>query len=137
MKPNIIPAMLLVPLLLVGATNQVVANFDAPANEQSSALLAGSVTKGPLSPVERADQPRPYLGVAGARIDIADVHGKQLTSVVTDAGGNFKLSLPPGTYTLTMLSLHGAMFARDLPATVTITAGAVKRVDIHLDTGIR
>jgi Carboxypeptidase regulatory-like domain len=100
-------------------------------------MLVGSVTKGPLSPVEQPGGAPSSLGVAGARIDIATAKGNLLTSVVTDSGGTFRVKLPPGTYKLTMPSLYGAMFTKDLPAIVTIAAGEVKRIDIHLDTGIR
>lgn len=77
------------------------------------------------------------MAVANARIDIATAEGKPFTSAVTDSGGTFKVKLPPGTYNLTMPSLYGAMFTNDLPATVTIADGEEKRIDIHLDTGIR
>jgi Carboxypeptidase regulatory-like domain len=97
----------------------------------------GRVTKGPLSPVERFGGPPPFVGVVGARIEIATEHGDQVTSVLTDASGDFKVRLAPGTYNLTMPSMHGAMFTRDLPATVTITAGVAKQINIYLDTGIR
>jgi len=127
----------LILLLLAGGT-QLITAIDSPGYGQRLGILVGSVTKGPLSPVEQ--QPGgapPSMGVAGARIDIATAKGKPLTSVVTDSGGTFRVQLPPGTYKLTMPSLYGAMFANDLPAIVTIAASEVKRVDIHLDTGIR
>lgn len=36
-----------------------------------------------------------------------------------------------------MPSLYGAMFSKDLPAIVSVGVGEEKRLDIHLDTGIR
>jgi hypothetical protein len=115
----------------------LVGDSDSAGTDQSSAILTGSVTKGPLSPIEREGGPPAFSGVPGARIDIETAQGSRLTSAVTDPRGNYEVRLPPGTYKLTMPSLHGAMFAKDLPATITIAAGTVKRVDIHLDTGIR
>lgn len=135
MKLAFVGELLLVPLLLAGTASQLVANSDSL--DKSRGVLVGTVTKGPFSPVERQGGPPAFRGVAGARIDIATEQGKQVISVVTDASGNFKVRLPDGTYNLTMPSMHGAMFTRDLPATVTIAAGVVKRVNIHLDTGIR
>ena len=114
MKLGILAEMLLVPLLLGGGASQLVAT----GNDQSSGVLVGSVTKGPLSPVARRGGSPPSLGVARSRIDIATAKGKPLISVVTDSSGNFRVKLPPGTYNLTMPSLDGAMFTKDLPAFV-------------------
>jgi hypothetical protein len=75
--------------------------------------------------------------VANARIDIATLDGKPVTSIVTDSAGRFRVKLPAGTYKVEMPSLHGAMFTKDLPARVNIGAGEEKKLDIHLDTGIR
>lgn len=99
-------------------------------------ILHGTVSKGPLSPVSRP-------GVSGnapvprARVDIATTDGKSSISVETDAAGNFRVALAPGTYTITMPSLHGAMFSKDLPANVTIAKGQEQSLTIVLDTGIR
>jgi len=104
---------------------------------QPTGVFAGTVTKGPVFPVVRPGAPEPPSGVAGAQVDIATPEGKPIASVQTDSSGAFKVSLPTGTYRVTMPSLHGAMFTRDLPATVTIATGQEKRLDIHLDTGMR
>jgi hypothetical protein len=137
MKLNIVAEMLLVPLLLASGVSALVNTLDSPGNGQSSSVLVGSVTKGPISPVMWQGAPASSSGVANARIDIATAAGNRLISVVTDSTGNFRVKLAPGSYRLTMPSLHGAMFTKDLPAIVTIAAGEMKRVDIHLDTGIR
>jgi Carboxypeptidase regulatory-like domain len=128
--------MLPVLLLLTGGTSQRVSVLPLSVAMQSTGILAGTLTKGPLSPVERPGTP-PSSGVAGAQIDIATNGGKLLTSVETDSSGTFSVNLPVGTYKVTMPSLCGAMFTKDLPATVTIAAGRQTRLDIHLDTGIR
>ena len=70
-------------------------------------------------------------------MQIATEDGKWKTSVKTDAAGHFSVRLAAGTYQITMSSLYGAMFTKDLPATVTIVSGQETRLDIHLDTGIR
>jgi hypothetical protein len=137
MKLGIVVEMLLVPILLAGGRSQLATALDPSGNSQFLGVLVGSVTRGPLSPVARLGGPPASVAVASARIDIATAEGNPLTSVVTDSRGNFKIKLPPGKYHLTMPSLHGAMFTKDLPATLTIGPGEVKRVDIHLDTGIR
>jgi hypothetical protein len=136
MRLGIVAEMLLLPLLLAGVKSQRVTT-PYSSDDGQSGVLVGSVTKGPLFPVARRRAPPATLGVARARIDMTIAEEKPETSVVTDSSGNFRVKLPAGTYKITMPSLHGAMFTKDLPATVTITAGQEKRLDIHLDTGIR
>lgn len=110
--------------------------FTESCGARSTGVLEGSVTKGPLAPMVRPGMPS-ASGISGAHIDIATADGGPVTSVETDSAGNFKLDLPAGTYKVTMPSLYGAMFSKDLPATVIIVPGEEKRLDIHLDTGIR
>jgi hypothetical protein len=102
----------------------------------SSGVLIGRVTKGPLSTVERSGEPPSLAAVAGGRINIISTEGSRLTTVVTASNGTFRVTLGAGTYHLTM-PLRPPMFSKDLPLTVTIAPGEVKRVDIHLDTAIR
>ncbi len=106
----------------VGVANQ--------AGSQDTGILEGKVRKGPLSPMM-------HPGLAGALVDIANVDGKPVASVKTDTAGNFRIRLPAGTYKVTMHSLYGALFTKDVPATVTIRANHEQRLDILLDTGIR
>jgi hypothetical protein len=102
----------------------------------ATGALVGRVTRGPLAPVQRPGIPS-ESGVNAARIDITTLEGKPVTSIETDSAGRFRVNLPAGTYRVEMPSLHGAMFTKDLPAKVTIGAGEEKKLDIHLDTGIR
>jgi hypothetical protein len=104
---------------------------------QPTGVFSGTVSKGPVSPTVRAGVAEPPSGVAGAQVDIATLTEKPVQSVKTDSRGAFRLSLPTGTYKVTMPSLYGAMFTRDLPATITIAPGRETRLDIHLDTGMR
>jgi hypothetical protein len=106
-------------------------------NVRPSGVFSGTVSKGPVSPTVRAGAAEPPSGVAGAQVDISTLAETPVQSVKTDSSGAFRLSLPTGTYKVTMPSLYGAMFTRDLPATITITAGEETRLDIHLDTGMR
>jgi hypothetical protein len=102
---------------------------------QAEGVLMGSVLKGPLTPHEPAHAPE-RSRVADARIDITTADHKPVTSVLSDAFGNFKVNLPPGKYQITMHAVHGAR-PRNMPVTVTIAAGEEKRLDIFLDTGLR
>jgi hypothetical protein len=114
-----------------------VAKGEHPVSQpEATGVLAGSVSRGPLTPHEPVGGRSRRAQVAGARIDIATADDTPVTSVETDSLGDFKLNLPPGTYRLTMPSLHGAR-PRNLPATVTITPGQEQRLDLYLDTGLR
>ncbi len=105
--------------------------------------VEGIVLVGPTCPVERVDSPcadRPaavalaaYAGTAGA----AQVVG----TVTSGADGRFRLSLPPGTYTLQRAPCDprtgNCNFPRIIPQPVTVRAGAYAAVVVHGDTGIR
>ena len=146
MKLAFVLSLLCLPLMLAGCSPGP-ANAGNSGSEQprgsigieelkDRGILQGTVSKGPLSP---ASPP----GVSGnapvprARVDIAKTDGKSSMSVETDTGGKFRVALAPGTYTITMPSLHGAMFSKDLPASVTIAPGQEQSLTIVLDTGIR
>ena len=68
---------------------------------------------------------------------LAALDGQEVQSVVTDAQGIYRISLPPGTYRVTMEPIPGVGLTKDLPATVTITKGQETLLDIYIDTGIR
>jgi hypothetical protein len=100
-------------------------------------VLSGRVTRGPLSPVEVPGIPHPVNPVASARIIIERPGTTLARSIKTDRRGAYRVVLPPGVYRVTMPSLYGSMFTKDLPATVKILSAQQTRFDIHLDTGIR
>jgi hypothetical protein len=100
-------------------------------------VLSGRVTRGPLSPVEVPGMPQVVNPVAGARIVIERPGTTLARSIKTDSRGAYRMVLPPGVYRVTMPSLYGSMFTKDLPATIKITSGEQTRFNIHLDTGIR
>jgi hypothetical protein len=107
------------------------------ADSSRGGVLSGTVTKGPFSPVVRRGQFEHPAGVAGAQIEITTAGGQAFGSVKTDSKGAFRVELPTGIYQIAMPSQYGAMFTKDLPATIRIVDGQEKRLDIHLDTGIR
>lgn len=117
-----------------------------PSLEQvmsGSGLLVGRVTVGPLPPGRgRPPSPGPVPGgspapVVGATIVISEPGGGAARSAVTDARGEYAISLAAGTYRVTMDIPPNLGFTKDLPAIVTITAGKETRLDIRIDTGIR
>ncbi|TAJ85667.1 carboxypeptidase regulatory-like domain-containing protein [bacterium] len=100
-------------------------------------VLVGKVTMGPMSPVEGLGASRPPAPVPAAKIVVSRLDGQETKSVVTDDRGVYSISLPPGTYRVTMAPLSGGRFTKDLPATITITEGKETHLDILIDTGIR
>jgi hypothetical protein len=128
-------SLLLATLLVAGCQNQSSGISSQIVDPRSAGVLFGSVTKGPMSPVVHPGEAE--TGVAGAQIDVATTGGNLLRSIQTDSKGDFRVDLPAGTYEISMRSLYGTMFTRDLPASITITPGREHRLDIHLDTGIR
>lgn len=129
--------LIVVVLVMLAQRGQATDNaYSIEGTAPGSGVLTGRVTRGPLTPVQQPGTPS-ESEVSGARIDIATLDGKLVTSVETDSAGTFRADLPAGTYKITMPSLYGAMFSKDLPAIVSISGGEEKRLNIHLDTGIR
>lgn len=94
----------------------------------------GQATIGPMCPVERPGVPcpdKPYQG----QIAVLDSNRNPVTKFETDAQGNFKIGLKPGTYFLVSASPNGYPFAQE--QAVTVTAGLFTRVSLQFDSGIR
>jgi hypothetical protein len=97
--------------------------------------LTGTVTLRPTVPAERPGVPS-SVAASGVRIVISRQDGRELQSVVTNASGIYRAVLPPGSYQLTIPQLPRPQYTKDLPATITITAGQEARMDIRISTGI-
>jgi hypothetical protein len=75
--------------------------------------------------------------VAAASVGITATGSSHTWWVVTSVDGTFAISVPPGTYLVTLEARPAMGVAKNLPATVTVKAGEQTRLDIHLDTGLR
>ncbi len=75
--------------------------------------------------------------VAAASVGITPAGSSHTWWVVTSVDGSFAISIPPGTYLVTLEARPAMGVAKNLPATVTVKAGEQTRLDIHLDTGLR
>lgn len=102
--------------------------------------LQGTVSVGPLSPVEiaGAPQPTPPHEVFTSRgLEIyPEGSAKLFTKLSFSTDGTYSVQLPVGNYTV-QLPAGGIEFAKGLPSVVTIKAGEVTTLDINIDTGIR
>ena len=103
-----------------------------------SGTLKGTVTIGPLCPVEPCSVPRDQVVAAYAArpLLIMTKGGTFVQSVTADPDTGYSISLRPGTYVVD-IAHQGIGGSPDLPKTVTIRAGETVRLDIDIDTGIR
>jgi hypothetical protein len=92
------------------------------------------VSAGPTCPVERVDSPCPPRPLS-AEIDARDASGHLAGSTHSGSDGQYRLALPPGTYTLAVAS--AGPFPRCPTPTATVVPGGLATVDISCDTGIR
>jgi len=105
--------------------------------------LAGNVTVGPLTPVERVDAtpilPPPEVFTSRHLVVYASDGTTKVADVdIVPAGyyGKYSVSLQPGTYVLDYLR-QGIGRASPLPKQVNVEAGRTTVVDVDFDTGIR
>jgi hypothetical protein len=106
----------------------------ATAVRTTTSGLEGQVLIGPMCPVVQEGVPcpdQPYQ----ATITALDEKRNKVTQFASDAQGNFKVGLKPGTYLLVPESPDG--FTRAGEQTVTVIEGQFVRVTINYDSGIR
>ncbi len=99
-------------------------------------LLEGSVTLGPIDPVEQpgaSPNVRPYA----ATIDIARPEGGIVATVLSGADGRFSVRLAEGSYRLFPRTPQGQPLPSASPVDVTVTADRTTTVTIAYDSGIR
>ena len=133
MKLIAILACLLLSILPAGSVRCL--GDDDPADPRGT--LVCTVTRGPVCPVERVDQPCPPQPLEGMRLKIIGRPGAKVFTVLTDKNGVGKVSLPAGAYRVEMQPKPELGFTKDLPANVTITPGATVNLHVNVDSGIR
>jgi hypothetical protein len=128
-------SLLLLLLLPLASCDQV----DVQVVEEVG-TLEGQVSIGPLVPVvkegEEAPTPAPEV-YAEREIVVFEENGKtEVTRLKLDSTGNYQAELPVGIYVVDINRI-GIDTADGFPKKITITADAVIRVDVDIDTGIR
>jgi carboxypeptidase family protein len=92
--------------------------------------LAGFVSRGPVTPVCRADEPcskpYPHATVVFSRTGLTK-------RVVTNEQGVYRVALAPGRYDVRVL---GARFGWK-PTSAVVPRGRYARLNVFVDTGIR
>ena len=125
--PILTHALLAVLLLITTACASSATNTTASGVE-------GQVLIGPMCPVMQEGIPcpdQPYQ----ATITVLDENRKKVTDFHSDAQGNFKVGLKPGTYILAPEAPNAMTRAGE--QTVTVMEGQFIRVTITYDSGIR
>ena len=136
------PARALFFLILVGITVAIAIVLNTagpvPGHGTANGTLAGSVTIGPLCPVEpcrvTADQLRDVY--AAHPIVIATPGGMTVAELTADPENGYSVTLRPGTYVVDT-ARTGPGGSRGLPATVTIRSGVTVLLNVTIETGIR
>jgi hypothetical protein len=132
------PYIIILVVILVAI---VYVTFDSgqPAETgNTTGILTGKVSIGPLCPVEPCTIPHDRLVAAYAArpITISTPDGIGVTTLTADPESGYTISLKAGTYVIS-IPKQGIGGSPDLPATVTIRSGETVRLDISIDTGIR
>ena len=103
---------------------------------QVTSGISGKVMIGPTCPVVRPDmadqcKDKPHQ----ANVIVKDSQGKEITRFSSDANGEFKVALKPGTYHLDPQSPN--MLPRGKPQDVVVEDGKYTDILISYDSGIR
>jgi hypothetical protein len=114
--------------LMVGGCGQ------QPDTGAQASFVAGTVSAGPVIPVERVGRPntRP---LAGATVE-AFRGGDVVAAARSDDRGRYRLTVRPGTYLIRVMP-PGRFLWKEPDKTVTVPAGETVTVNFLLDTGIR
>jgi len=94
--------------------------------------LQGQVMRGPVTPVCRIDKP---CDAPAPNVRLFFTRNGKTTSSVTDAKGFYRVRLPAGTYVV-RTNQH-PFGTTPQPRSARVLAAQVRRVDFHIDTGIR
>jgi len=101
-----------------------------------SVAVTGRVLGEPGCPgPARLDSPCPPRPMAGAAVE-ADGGGQMAARATTDSGGNFRLSLPPGTYRITATATAAEPLKSTAGKDIVVTTTPMT-VDLTVDSGMR
>jgi hypothetical protein len=104
--------------------------FLATAGSAATSGLRGVVMRGPTQPVCVAGR---TCSAPAANVKITFRRGSVVRTVTTDGQGRYRISLAPGTQSV---SIAGTRFGFQ-PRTVVVPAGRVGVRNFSIDTGIR
>jgi hypothetical protein len=138
-KSGLDRSLLIVILIIISVAVAIVliTTITAPGSG-GTGTLAGTVTIGPLCPVEPCTVTPDRLAAAyTARTIVVSIPGGAvIAEAVPDPYTGYSFILKPGTYVVDIRH-QGIDRSQELPKTVTIREGETIRLDISIDTGIR
>ncbi len=130
MKRNLfLLAVIIIGLLLAGCAGGTL----------ETGTLEGTVTIGPIWPVERPGEERPIPPEVyeARKVMIYDKNGdKLLKQVDLDSNGHYRVELKVGVYTVDINRI-GIDSSSDVPKKIEIRPKETVELDIDIDTGIR
>ena len=134
---------LLILMVLVSLGGSIFLSSCQPGGPES-VLLQGSVTIGPITPVERPGESVtvPPEVFAARKIVVYDASGQKLvreiaiTQIGQGATGYYTAQIAPGTYTID-INHNGMDRAANLPQKISPIADETVTIDVNIDTGIR
>ena len=99
--------------------------------------LQGVTLRGPVCPGPARIPPDPTCADAPfpASLKVSTNDGTLVTRFTTGKDGTFRISLAPGTYTVS--SDQAVITGRLTPVPVTVTDQAFTMIELHFDSGIR
>jgi hypothetical protein len=132
--------LILIPLMVAGVVvTSLKINDSSTSLPKETGTLQGSMTIGPICPVERIDHsctPTPEMYAARKVFIYNSDQTKTITTLIPDAEGHFSTTLPVGDYIVD--TEHQAIgFSRGTPQNIRIIANQITAVTIDIDTGIR
>lgn len=112
--------------------------FDPCPLEQGAGVVKGTVTVGPLEPVETpgTKMPVPPEVYESRWLVFTGQGGQYVKTVPINSDGTYAAWLWPGTYTVD-INHAGIDFAKGLPKEITIHESETITLDVDIDTGIR
>jgi hypothetical protein len=114
--------------------------FACSLDPPQTGVLEGHVTIGPLVPVVREGEaeptPSPEVYATRQIVVFREDGNTEVARLTIDANGDYRTSLPVGTYWVD-INHAGIDSAAGLPSQVVIVHQEVTRLDIDIDTGIR
>lgn len=139
-KPGLDHSLLIIILIIISVAVAIVliTTTTALGSGGGAGTLAGTVTIGPLCPVEPCTVTPDRLAAAyTARTIVVSIPGGAvIAEAVPDPYTGYSFILKPGTYVVDIRH-QGIDQSQVLPKTVTIREGETIRLDISIDTGIR
>ena len=104
---------------------------------QGASGLQGVTLRGPVCPGPARIPPDPTCADAPfpASLKVSTNEGTLVTRFTTGKDGTFRISLAPGTYTVS--SDQAVLSGRLVPVPVTVTEQVFTTIELHFDSGIR